>query len=260
MKRTLKATELQRNPRALENTTRNLLSLLALLVAGSGSLSAATVGATQLNQTDFAMSTTDFLQGKVPVVDRTYWNDGWVTDHNVAPNGGAARYTDAVAANFSPETGIQDTYGVWYDSWNSILINTWELPALGAGEKYQLNGVKIWNMDVGIAQSSYQAQVLVSSDNVTFTSLGSVFTVPRTAAPYSNVLSYAFTPGEVTDFKYLQVQITNTMDGGYEGWSPYIGEIDGAISVVPEPASLVLAALGGLWVATRRRRNYTALC
>ena len=137
---------------------------------------------------------------------------------------------------------------MWMNSGGSTATLVFNLGAV-----YTLDSTSIWNYNAdccGLDRSVQSLNILVSTDDVTFSPAGSFSGLPEgTGSPIpADVLSLSGSAGQWVEF-----DITSNYGGNFSGLSEV--QFSGEAGQVPEPASglLLLAGMAGGFIYRRRR-------
>jgi hypothetical protein len=201
----------------------------------------------------FAASNSDLLAGMIPVVSYT-GGSGSTTAESAR---GATAWTDGLISTIYNGAGValadaHAAYGVVNGTVGGSNIDT--LLSFDLGQWYNLTSVDLytgWN-DSGRDDTSFN--LWVSSDNVDFVLVASYLkpgdNTGAFTTPVTNLHRIIDDNGAsiAEGIRYLQFQFTDS-DNGYAG----VVEIDAFGTMIPEPASVLLLALGGLASVVRRR-------
>ena len=198
-------------------------------------------------------SASDLLNGLSPIAQSG--------NFTLEGGGGTPALTDGAFDTFYGTPGVANTnHGAYATAGNGGGLGTTVTYDLGAA--YDLSAVVIYGGWLDGGRDQQNAEVLVSFDNVNFSSVasttGNLDTVASTTPGSSRPLSHrnSFLDGGGGDLasnvRYIKVNF-NAVENGYAGYA----EIDAFGVVVPEPSTLALSAFGllGLLLIGRRRRS-----
>ena len=161
-------------------------------------------------------------------------------------------------SEFSTTVGVTDgTYSAGFDvpagfSW-AMPTGNWA-PAFAALNAAHQAGGTTFLLDVTGPNEDSGAGVLavgiwVWFDNDTQTADLGAYQIPTDGT--TNTYTFDFSSIAGPSFEWIQLRISANTTEGYDPGTVYVDNL----RIIPEPASLALAAVGGGWVLLRRRRG-----
>jgi hypothetical protein len=193
---------------------RSMLFLAVLLLT----VSSARGGRVAFQENVTGVATDDTLQNVLPEINKEYADFGWLLSGLVD---GGSRNTVSLIGQGKPGNGVR-----FYASNGPIRV-TWDMGEGRSTDKIQLDSLSIW-LYAGDGRN-FSGQLATSKDGRIFkpipgTLVKKEFPVGKELTGLMHRIGFTFSPGEVTDFRFLRLDIF-----GFPGQICQIQEVDAVI-------------------------------